>query len=517
MEPCQMFEEFASNVKKIVASKDNDREYGVEWMKKFEESEHVFTTCCRILSSSLGDDVKRHAVKLLRSKIAKTSASFDENGALDLYRELISTLETSPSIEIGTQVPLTTIEVCRMMTRVIPPEHVMESNIIMRIHQIIQEMDTEDPGYIRALVKYLVSSVSVFEPLINGETCSSYGLGLRIVWDLQIFLESAIKRNDRELYCEIFFDETLKALAVSNTGQNENLFDVKDEFLAVFRNSIRKCLQTAFKLKSPQPYLEILLSSIRTDPNDFSKLEPGIFYASSMLNNPKFAVDCHEVVKLILNIPPDAPVTLIKTCCEFLRDFIENCDVAENSSLTREISFDSIYQWLATVPDPASETLKRDREPRKDVLSDNISDCKYINNILVRCRESDHVERLAKLIGDVIRNTHENDAIEVLRGVLDFYKDPVYHQIENNSDRSESARITIFHMTALSIILNNTGDVNVNWDQYSRGSRLPKHLGDTYWGLSNQVIKFIPRKRNRTASFGAGFEIIITLYIDCDF
>ncbi|KII68278.1 hypothetical protein RF11_06718 [Thelohanellus kitauei] len=83
---------------------------------------------------------------------------------------------------------------------------------------------------------------------------------------------------------------------------------------------------------------------------------------------------------------------------------------------------------------------------------------------MVLCRENNEVKRLARLIGDVIKHTPENYAIEILRFVLDFHKDAVRKQIEHNSDPNESVCITIFHLTALSIIMESAGYIKVTHD-----------------------------------------------------
>ncbi|KII71242.1 hypothetical protein RF11_11762 [Thelohanellus kitauei] len=140
-----------------------------------------------------------------------------------------------------------------------------------------------------------------------------------------------------------------------------------------------------------------------------------------MINNTVFPVDLDEVLRVILNFRPHAPLLLIKTSCEFSKDFIDHCDNTSKCIQIPGITFDSIYKWFAQVHVPASQVITRVRAAKKDIVSDNISDCKYLNNILVLCRQTNEVARIATLIGEIIKQTGENDAVLVLQTVSDFY------------------------------------------------------------------------------------------------
>ncbi|KII72045.1 hypothetical protein RF11_05935 [Thelohanellus kitauei] len=206
------------------------------------------------------------------------------------------------------------------------------------------------------------------------------------------------------------------------------------------------------------------MTILQTDLKDYYQVEPCIFYVRAMINNTVFPVDSYEVLRIILNFKPHAPSLLIKTSCEFLKDFIDHCENTRNGIQIPGTTFDSIYKWLSQVSVPASQVIMHVGASRKDMVSDNISDCKYLNNILVLCRESNEMTRLARLIGKIIKTTGENDAVLVLQTVLNFHKERVRKQMEYKNDSSESALITIFHMSALSMIMETMGYVNVTFN-----------------------------------------------------
>ncbi|KII68279.1 hypothetical protein RF11_06719 [Thelohanellus kitauei] len=91
------------------------------------------------------------------------------------------------------------------MTRCFTYEHVLESNILKKICDMLRTADPEKGDYIRELVKYIASCVTDFEPMSDGESEFHYQLCSSMAQDLKIFVDAAIKRNDKELVCSIVY------------------------------------------------------------------------------------------------------------------------------------------------------------------------------------------------------------------------------------------------------------------------------------------------------------------------
>ncbi|KII68280.1 hypothetical protein RF11_06720 [Thelohanellus kitauei] len=89
MDNGQIVKDFILNSTRVSGCKGEERQLGVEWMKKFAESEHTLTICCQVLSSSADTDVKLQSIRLLKNE--------------KLYRFIISILENSSNIQISNQ------------------------------------------------------------------------------------------------------------------------------------------------------------------------------------------------------------------------------------------------------------------------------------------------------------------------------------------------------------------------------------------------------------------------------
>ncbi|KII71323.1 hypothetical protein RF11_08599 [Thelohanellus kitauei] len=84
-----------------------------------------------------------------------------------------------------------------------------------------------------------------------------------------------------------------------------------------------------------------------------------------------------EFYEFILRIPSDSPTLLIKTCCNFLTNFIRN---RPNRHEDDGISFYSISKWLIGLPIFASLAPIRDSELDEVIFEDVISTCDVYNN-----------------------------------------------------------------------------------------------------------------------------------------
>ncbi|KII73874.1 hypothetical protein RF11_10064 [Thelohanellus kitauei] len=207
-------------------------------------------------------------------------------------------------------------------------------------------------------------------------------------------------------------------------NKTEYLKCPEDTFIIDLRDTMKQCLRVVFKLVSIRPYLNNALSIISSNQSDFSKIEACLFFISGMITDISVAEDFYDVLKLILTFRPDAYSILIKTSCTFLKDFYYHFPDYPNASGDSLVGFDSIFQWLARVPDPAVEINSSNEEFYKDDLSCMISDIEYTNNILVFCQEITDVQNLAQWMVDSISNNANNDdLVLLLESLVDFYSD----------------------------------------------------------------------------------------------
>ncbi|KII68671.1 hypothetical protein RF11_09546 [Thelohanellus kitauei] len=168
----------------------------------------------------------------------------------------------------------------------------------------------------------------------------------------------------------------VRALILTEPVMNEYLTIPEDKynFIVDFRENVRVGLDIVFKFVSPEPYLNRALSIMQSYPNEHLQTEPWLFVVSAMLTVTNFQVDFKEVIKFIVTLPPNAPSLLIKTSCEFLRDFIDNADNRKKYSEMPEISLETMYKWLAQVPGPTAKAFLSQREPRRAIFDDPIVD-----------------------------------------------------------------------------------------------------------------------------------------------
>ncbi|KII70695.1 hypothetical protein RF11_09029 [Thelohanellus kitauei] len=64
----QIIQDFTLNAKRVTDSMEEERQWAIEWMNKFEESEQALNTCFQILQASIDDDVNLICVKILQNK-----------------------------------------------------------------------------------------------------------------------------------------------------------------------------------------------------------------------------------------------------------------------------------------------------------------------------------------------------------------------------------------------------------------------------------------------------------------
>ncbi|KII68127.1 hypothetical protein RF11_03008 [Thelohanellus kitauei] len=120
---------------------------------------------------------------------------------------------------------------------------------------------------------------------------------------------------------------------------------------------MRECLRTVFQVIPFQPHFNNAISIIRQNPGYFSRIESQLFFITGMITETSVLSDFHEVLEIILNFPHDAPSFFIETCCDVLRDFIYHSYGRKNSDDKPTVDYDSIYRWLACVPEEAIVNL----------------------------------------------------------------------------------------------------------------------------------------------------------------
>ncbi|KII64576.1 hypothetical protein RF11_06332 [Thelohanellus kitauei] len=248
--------------------------------------------------------------------------------------------------------------------------------------------------------------------------------------------------------CEEFMNEGL-------TGEDSQfIFDVQDKMTV--------CLRTVSELIPIQQYLNDAVSLISTDPCDSSRIESCLFFITGLIGESHFPIDCNETLEMILNTKPDAPSPLIEAYCRILKDLIPHIPEERNLSSTSEIGHDSIYKWLALVPETASKLNDIDEEDYEERVEQLNEHFEYINNILILCHEIREVENLARSLGNVLENfASSDDVIYVLDWVVDFYSKTLFQDFENNPNKSDSSRLTRFIMTAFAIITKSMDHIFV--------------------------------------------------------
>ncbi|KII75227.1 hypothetical protein RF11_02518 [Thelohanellus kitauei] len=123
-----------------------------------------------------------------------------------------------------------------------------------------------------------------------------------------------------------------------------------------------------------------------------------------------------EICELIIRLPPDTPLLLIKTSCEFLYHMIRHH--SKGPSMTK-ISFYSIYKWLEHLPTSVSNVVLCEKESGLDLLNDVVSACNFINHITLLCRQSDQVKNLVRVMRDETSHASGDDQINVLSRVYE--------------------------------------------------------------------------------------------------
>ncbi|KII74990.1 hypothetical protein RF11_10399 [Thelohanellus kitauei] len=126
------------------------------------------------------------------------------------------------------------------------------------------------------------------------------------------------------------------------------------------RDSMKICLRNVFELIPIQPHLNHVVSIIRTNLSNYSRIESCLFFISATITGTRIISEFREFFELLSNIPTDCPSFFVENYCKYLKEFIDQfSDKLWYMDETSKYS-DSIYKWLARVPGPATKILGYD-------------------------------------------------------------------------------------------------------------------------------------------------------------
>ncbi|KII73878.1 hypothetical protein RF11_10068 [Thelohanellus kitauei] len=121
-----------------------------------------------------------------------------------------------------------------------------------------------------------------------------------------------------------------------------------------------------------------------------------------MITRTIYPTDFHLVLEIILRIKPDNSSFLIESCCIFLHDFIMEFSDYPKHTLVSRIGLESIYKWLACVPEQASKIVIYTNDDRIYDQHLILKDLEYINGIITFSHEISIVENLGQFMADEI-------------------------------------------------------------------------------------------------------------------
>ncbi|KII66500.1 hypothetical protein RF11_15959 [Thelohanellus kitauei] len=261
-------------------------------------------------------------------------------------------------------------------------------------------------------------------------------------------------------YCDIFLNQILEASFLFQPIRNEYSTGHMDNFGVEFWRKIGECLQFIFQVTDPEPYLTCAISIIHTCQNDYSYMEPSIFFISTLIATKyRYNVVLDEVCELIFTIPSDAPQLLIKTSFRFLTNFIRN---RPKSPDTPKISFYPIIKWFTRMSVCIFPVEKFGIEPDEGMLSDTISAC----NVLVIFRGNNEIKNLSRIIRDEIALVSEDNKSDVFKNVYNYLMNSLLKDIQNDKDIIDS-NFPLFILTEIRNLVESMLDIyptENDWD-----------------------------------------------------
>ncbi|KII64049.1 hypothetical protein RF11_09882 [Thelohanellus kitauei] len=190
-----------------------------------------------------------------------------------------------------------------------------------------------------------------------------------------------------------------------------------------------------------------------------------------MIIDTQYPVDFNEVVELILNFEPDAPIFLIETCCKFLKDFFDYYNRHELFKNAQSIDMDKIFKWLRKNIEPAYMSLGyMDNNDPKDIYEQIIPDFEYINNIVLFCEDLFEAKVLGVSMAYIIQKfTSSYDVAVIFESLVKLYS-KILLQVNlflnedstNNTSCSTFEHLAKLTMTAFANALNNRMSLYVN-------------------------------------------------------
>ncbi|KII71508.1 hypothetical protein RF11_04054 [Thelohanellus kitauei] len=258
----QIIQDFTLNAKRVTDSMEEERQWAIEWMNKFEESEQALNTCFQILQASIDDDVNLICVKILQNKIciclvnmiARTdiwnmlpllvvhdilsiipedvasqhdsSDLFSKHIAVVFLRQLFTYFNKSENPELNdlksnikqdgepfqqlfvdflqafqansTRLP-EIIESCGIMVRFFSETNNMEWKIVVMICDILLKADPEQTDLVYACLRFIKTYVRYFQPPNEEEYMRRYQYFSVLVQDLYPIIGAAIGRKNEKM------------------------------------------------------------------------------------------------------------------------------------------------------------------------------------------------------------------------------------------------------------------------------------------------------------------------------
>ncbi|KII64027.1 hypothetical protein RF11_14652 [Thelohanellus kitauei] len=172
-----------------------------------------------------------------------------------------------------------------------------------------------------------------------------------------------------------------------------------------------------------------------------------------MIESAEFPVHLNQIMKLINNFPRDAPSFLLEACCRHLKDVLDYFNCLHNTLHDSAVDLNSIYKFFSRIPDAVATIIELNGKSCDRSFEAIDSTISFINNILVFCDKKSDVVSLAVLMRDVLENRMPDlSSFDHLNAIVKFYSKILLENFARKTNRSDSARFTLFMMTAFQIV-----------------------------------------------------------------
>ncbi|KII64025.1 hypothetical protein RF11_14649 [Thelohanellus kitauei] len=250
-----------------------------------------------------------------------------------------------------------------------------------------------------------------------------------------------------------FIRQSLQILFLCESLMYDDRKCPKDIYPFGVRENIQICLSTLFRWTPIKSHLDNAVSMINSSKDDYIRIESCFFFIFTMRESAEFSVHFNEIIELIDNLSQDAPSFLIEACRRYMRDVVYYFNCLENISDGPRLVLDSIYRYFARFPDAVPKLIRFNREYSERSFDHINSDISFINNILVFCDNKSDVVSLAILMSNVLKNLMRDfSRLSHLEAIVKFYSKVLLENFTKNTNRSDSARFTLFIMTAFRIV-----------------------------------------------------------------